>query len=275
MKILIWNMNYWENTKGNNLDKVITWKNACIEYFKNESDIDFFILQEINPIKLFEKNYNQYNFSMIDYNILYHELTSELLYDGRRDNFWGNAIIYHKKYKLENKNGLIDFSKSNRNYYGRSSLMCYEFLSNKNDKITIINYYNKINYANKGKYIDNEFNNDEDIKNIIEKTKDKIILAGDFNKGFNKADKEKYNEFIELYNNKYNLIDSIPNYSNKFVPTSVYSRNGKDYLNDFCFTKNITGELVNKKDEWENIGNKKLWKGLSDHRALIIDLKIE
>jgi hypothetical protein len=196
-------MNYWKNTKGNNIDKVIFWKNECIEYFKSERDIDFFILQEINPIRLFEKKYNQYNFSMIDYNILYHELTSELLYDGRRDNFWGNAIIYHKKYELGIKNGLIDFSKSNRNYYGRSGLMCYEFTLNKNNKIAIINYYNKKNYANKSMYIDNEFKNDEDIKTIIEKTKDKIILAGDFNKGF-KDDgknciKENYNEFIESY----------------------------------------------------------------------------
>jgi len=270
MKILVWNMNYWENINRRKLCDIIEWKNKCINFFLNEENIDFYILQEINPIKLFEGNHNQYHFSMTDYNILYHELTSELMYDGRRDNFWGNAIIYHKKFKIENR--LIDFEKTSSNYYGRGSLMCYEFSSNNNDKITIINYYNKINYANRGEY--NKFENDKDLINIIKKANTKIILAGDFNKGFDKNGNncidENYNDFIKSYEQDYNLIDCLQNYSKGFIPTSFSCSQRDYYLNDFCFIKNITGELVNKKDEWDN---KNLWKGLSDHRALIIELK--
>jgi hypothetical protein len=48
MKIFCWNMNYWQNTKGNPQD-IIKWKNKFIEFLHEESNIDFYILQEINP----------------------------------------------------------------------------------------------------------------------------------------------------------------------------------------------------------------------------------
>jgi hypothetical protein len=266
-------MNYWDNTRGKLCD-TIAWKNKCIDFFVKEikeNAIDFFILQEINPIRLFERNHNHFHFPMTDYNILYQELTSELMYDGRRDNLWGNAIIYHKDYKIENENGLIDFSKEDSNYYGRNGLMCYDFSSKNKDKnILIINYYNKYNYANKKGYEISDYIKN-DITEIIENKKENIIIfAGDFNKGFKKDGKncinENYNDFVELFNFK----NCIPNYKNGFIPTSFQIRNSKEeyYLNDFCFTKNVlNSKLINEKDEWE------IWKELSDHRPLIIEIK--
>jgi hypothetical protein len=274
MKIFVWNVNYWEHTKGK-LCNTIEWKNKCIEFMKNEKDVDFYILQEINPIKLFEKTPNQYEFSMTDYNILYQELLSELLYDGRRDNFWGNAIIYKKKYEVENNKGLIDFSKPSKNYYGRNGIMCYKFVSNKKENIIITNYYNKNDYLNKTGYDRTKFENDEEIINIFNKPNDRIILAGDFNTGFKNNDKSKkdYDKFIGMYE-KYNFKDCNKNYSPNFIPTSYwYLKYNGFYLNDFCFSKNMgKTELLNKKDEWEEIGKKKLWKGLSDHRPLIFNI---
>jgi hypothetical protein len=277
MKILIWNMNYWDNTntcKKKHCD-IISWKYKCIDFFKKEikeNNIDFFILQEINPIKLFERNLNNYFFPMTDYNILYQELTSELMYDGIRDNLWGNAIIYHKDYEIENENGLIDFSIKDSNYYGRNGLMCYEFSSttNKSKKITIINYYNKKNYANKSGYkISDDIKND--IKKIIEnKKEDIIIFTGDFNKGFRKDGinciDESYDKFVELSMQELKLEYCIPNNKKGFIPT--YRKNNELFLNDFCFTKNALDiNLMNEKEEWE------IWKKLSDHRPLIIEIK--
>jgi exonuclease III len=268
-------MNYWQNTRGNPKD-IIDWKNKCIDFLKEEDNIDFYILQEINPLKLFEKIPNQYEFSNIDYNILYHELTNELLFDGRINNFWGNAIFFHKKYKLGNNNvGLINLHDVNKYYYGRNGIMCYEFIANNNENIIIINIYNKKNYAYYGSYTKmlEDFENDKEIINILKRTDSRIIIAGDFNTGFRIEDKEKYNNFIELYN-KFNFKDCFGNYSETFTPTYYHVSNKQFYLNDFCFSKNFCDiKIVNKNGEWENIDKRKLWKGLSDHKPLIIELK--
>jgi hypothetical protein len=274
MKIFCWNINYWQNTKGNPHD-VIEWKNKCIEFLKKEPNIDFYILQEINPLKLFEKSSSQYEFSMTDYNILYHELTNELLFDGRKDNFWGNTILFHKNCKLEKNNiDTNDLYEVNKYYYGRSSIMCYDFVLQNKEKITIINFYNKINSANKGCYtMLDDFENDKDIQSVLKNTNNRVIITGDFNTGFGENGEGEYNKFVESYNNKYNVKNCIQNYSDKFIPT-YYHTNNCGYINDFCFFSKFNDiNIINQKDEWENIGNIKLWKGLSDHRPFIIELK--
>lgn len=265
-------MNYWQNTKGNPQD-IIEWKNKCIEFLKNEPNIDFYILQEINPLKLFEKSSNQYEFSMTDYNILYHELTNELLFDGRKDNFWGNVILFHKDYKFEKNNiDTNDLYEVNKYYYGRSSVMCYDFVAQDKEKIAIINY------ANKGCYtMLDDFENDKEMKNVLENIKNRIIMAGDFNTGFGENGKKEYNKFVGSYNNKYNLENCIKNYSNKFIPTYYHTKArhaNVGYVNDFCFSSKFNDvTIINQKDEWENIGGIKLWRGLSDHRPFIVELK--
>ena len=275
MKIFCWNMNYWENTRGK-YDNIVDWKNKCIKYLFEEKSIDFYILQEINPIEVFEKDNQQYNNLLTDYEIIYHELTNELLYDGRKDNFWGNAILFHKKYKLVNKNGLIDFNSVSKNYYGRNGIMAYEFLSEANKKITIINYYNKKNYADRGEYIQKYFDKDNDIIDILENANGGIVLAGDFNTGFTINGKDKYIQFIELYWDKYKVKDGIKNYSDDFIPSSYWRKKGQFYLNDYCFFKNFTNiKLLNYQNDWININNTKYWKGLSDHRSFIYEINFD
>jgi exonuclease III len=268
-------MDYWQKTKGNS-SEAIEWKNKCIEFLKKEKDVDFYILQEINPLKLFEKTSNQYEFSMTDYSILYHELTNELLFENRKGNFWGNAIFYHNKNKLGNNGiGLIDLYGESKYYYGRNGIMCYEFTLENHESVIIINFYNKKNYAHHGSYekMLDDFGNDKEIINILEKTDSHIIMAGDFNKGFGDNDKDKYCKFTESYR-KYDLASCMQNYSKTFIPTYYHVLNNQFYLNDFCFLKNINvSKILNEKDEWESIGNTKLWKGLSDHRPLILELK--
>jgi exonuclease III len=263
MKIFCWNMNYWQNTSKNPKD-VIEWKNKCIDFLKEKDDVDFYILQEINPIKLFEKKPNQYEFIMNDYNILYHELANELLFDGRKNNFWGNAIFYHKKYKLGNNcNSLISLCDEDKSYYGRNGIMCYEFISDK-EKITIINFYNKKNYANRGYYtMLDDFEKDNELTNILKSQNNRhIIMAGDFNTGFDINHREEYNKFIESYS-KYNLKNCINNYSDNFVPTYLHTNN-VEYVNDFCFVKNIYNiKLMDGNDRG---------KELSDHYPLILEL---
>lgn len=267
-------MNYWQNT-SEKVDKTIEWKSKCLDFFKEEENIDFFILQEINPIKLFEKTHNQYEFSMTDYSILYHELTNELLFDGRKSNCWGNAILFNKKYKLAKNNlennDLYDIDKY---YYGRNSIMCYDFVSPDNKAITIVNFYNKINYADKGQYtMLDDFENDSDIQSVLKHTSNNIILTGDFNTGFGPNDREQYGKFIENINKSLNLTDSVNNYSEKFIPTYCHL-NGQFYLNDFCLTSKFDNvKIINEVDKWEYVDQRRLWKGLSDHRPLIIELE--
>ena len=145
--------------------------------------------------------------------------------------------------------------------------MCYKFISNESKNITIINFYNK------GNYIYDNFENDKEIINILENKDDMLVLAGDFNKGYGIDDKEEYIKFVEKYK-KYELIDCVNNYSEKYIPTSYYTKTKKYYLNDFCFVKNCNGRILNENDEWENHNDNMLWKGLSDHRALIIEINI-
>jgi hypothetical protein len=266
-------MNYWQNTRGN-LGGISEWKKDCINYLKSIEDVDFYILQEINPFKLFEAAKNQYVFQMTDYNILYNELKNELLFDGRSENFWGNAIFSHKKFEIERNN--IEIDEVSQYYYGRNGLMCYDFISSEDKKsVTIINFYNKCDYANGGSYdtmLDN-FENDKDVKNVFEREYNNTILAGDFNKGFNGDKEEEYNNFISSYKNKFGLENCMVNFHKGFIPTYYYQKNNGYYLNDFCFVKNFTDiKMITEQDQWKIDGYGNPWKGLSDHRPLIVEL---
>ena len=242
MRIVSWNMNYWQNTKGK-MESVTEWKNKCIEYLKNEKDVDFFILQEINPFKLFEKLPNQYFFSMSDYNILYNELRSELLFDGRRDNFWGNAILFNKNYEVVKNNMEIDLDLSHKNYYGRNGIMCYDFKSPNGQTISIANIYSKINYANKGRYTSLEnFKEDNDIQNVIKRNSD-FILAGDFNSDKEKdPSSRKFFDFIEEIG--FEEYTNGEEFKNTMVPEVRPYPNDKIYIKNMKNVKKISCKLL-------------------------------
>jgi exonuclease III len=264
-------MNYWQNAKGK-VDKVIAWKNDCIEYLKSQSDIDFFLLQEINPFKLFEKSPNQYFFSMTDYNILYNELKYELFYDGRRDNFWGNAILFTKNFTAVQNN----MDTNHKHYYGRNAIMCYDFKSPDGKPITIINVYNKKNYEKKGAYtMINDFKNDDDINSVIGREGGHIILAGDFNT-FAKDNNGRLKDLEDNFK-PFNLINCATCTDNmSFHKEPTYFDSRYEYgIDDFCF---ISENLKNYKididipNEWDSGKDKNhRWKGLSDHAPIIVD----
>ena len=274
MKILIWNMNYWQNTKED-LDKVITWKNNCIDYLKNVENIDFYILQEINPFRLFEISPNQYFISMTDYNILYNELKRELSFDGRKDKFWGNAIIFNKSFTVEKNN----MGTNKKDYYGKNAIMCYDFKTPDGKLITIINVYNKKNYEKNGAYtLIDDLKKDDDIKNVIERKDRHIILAGDFNtfaKNNNGRLKDLEKEMKPLINCTTCTKDSL------FHEEGTYYHSKKDGygIDDFCFIseslkdKSINIDIPIK--DWKNFLDKNhSWNGLSDHCPIIVDFTL-
>jgi endonuclease/exonuclease/phosphatase family metal-dependent hydrolase len=143
MKILVWNTEYWYNFNK------YKWLKRCksiLFHFLNEINVDFVILQEINPFKLFEIEYSvneylQYSYSEHEkFTIFYHELYHELP-KRYRNNPWGNAIIVGRKLKNYIKNNQND----NTNYYGRNVFMSYTFELYNEERITLINFYNKSN----------------------------------------------------------------------------------------------------------------------------------
>ena len=268
MRILCWNMNYWNNTKGK-LETVIEWKNKCIEYLKieylkNEKNIDFYLLQEINPFKLFERLPNQYFFSMPDYNILYHELKSELLFDGRNDNFWGNAILFNKNISVVENN--MDIKGTY--YYGRNAIMYYDFILPNKKNITIINIYNKINHAYYSKYTMLEYLKNDSIIQKIMKSNGNIILAGDFNTFF-KKDKD-----IIDFEKELEPLTNCAKDTDFWKTHTYYHAKDNTGIDDFCFAStNIKIDKINiPYKEWNNDQDKNhRWNGLSDHCPIIVD----
>jgi endonuclease/exonuclease/phosphatase family metal-dependent hydrolase len=245
MRIVSWNMNYWQNTHilntkkdkfispsfKNNSEEVDIWKKKCKEFIIRLNP-EIMLLQEINPFALYGINYelnnkNQYIFAKEDKTIIYHELYNELLDENLNNNYWGNAIII--------SNNLISYKRNNitldnNNYYGRYGLMIYDFTTKNETNLTIINYYNKKN-RNK-----NIYSMPYDIRNILEfitkeKCENTIIFAGDFN-----SDKErdssnrKFFNFIEGIGFENLTIGEI--FINTMVPKA------RPYPNDKVFIKN-------------------------------------
>jgi endonuclease/exonuclease/phosphatase family metal-dependent hydrolase len=264
-------MNYWLNTRGN-LDQVISWKNACIEYLLYENNIDFLILQEINPFKLFEKSLHHYFLPVSEYNILYSELKWELSLDGRKDNFWGNAILFRKCFTLKSNNMKANY----KYYYGRNAIMCYDFKSSDGELITIINVYNKKNYMKKGAYtMINDLKNDNDIIKIMGREDNCTILAGDFNtfaKDSNGRLKDLEDNFKQF--KLFNCTTCTENMLFHTEPTYYDFRYGYG-IDDFCFiSENIKNNYriaIDIPKEWnEKYDKNHRWKGLSDHAPIIV-----
>jgi endonuclease/exonuclease/phosphatase family metal-dependent hydrolase len=245
MKILIWNMNYWQNTHiynpkndhfrsiffKNNLEEIDIWKNECKDYIRR-LNTEIVLLQEINPFSLYGINYdknnqNQYKYIQENNTIFYHEIYNELFDEKLNENFWGNAIII--------KSDLISYLKNNiilegNSYYGKNGLMSYDFIKS-GLKITVINYYNKKNRNR------NIYSMPYDIRSDLEiitkeRNENIIIFAGDFN-----SDKErdtsnrKFFKFIEEIGfENFTTGDEFKN--NTMVPKA------RPYPNDKVFIKN-------------------------------------
>jgi hypothetical protein len=272
MKILIWNMNYWQNTHiynpkkdhfrsiffKNNPEEIDVWKNNCKKYI-HDLNSEIIILQEINPFSLYGINYeknnkNQYNCIQENNTIFYHELYDDLFNEKLTDNFWGNSIIFkNDSFSYLKNNILIE----NNSYYGKNGLMSYDFISKDGIIITIINYYNKKN-RNKNIYsMPYDIRNDLDIISK-EKNENIIIFTGDFN-----SDKErdisnkKFFSFIEEIG--FENFTTGEEFKNTMIPKA------RPYPNDKVFIKN--------KEKVNNIICKKITDiQLSDHYPILCEI---
>jgi exonuclease III len=280
MKVLSWNMEYWKNYfKPGWLEKCRNTLNQLI----NDNGIEIILLQEMNPFKLFDIEYEvkepfQYN-SVLSENelLIYHELHFELP-EMVRKNPWGNVILVKKQYNYF-KN-ILEYT-SEKNYYGRNVFMCYNFDFCDIGKLILINFYNKSNssiYTMLGE--DSCFDIKPDIDEIT-KTDRSIIFAGDFNTGSNDSDAEHINRYSNLCNKLNGFVD-ISNGDPKNNQNTTYWVNpntgsGIFLRNDFCFInnrQNIKRYSVNipKEIEFEDSENTKRWRGISDHCPIIVEI---
>jgi exonuclease III len=276
MKILTWNVEYWNNYEKHE------WLKKCRDILQNliiENNIEIILLQEINPFKLFDIDYEiiePYRYMRYlpeDKLIIYHELYNEIpkIY---RKNPWGNTIIINKNHsKVEN---ILEYSNS-INYYGRNGFMCYSVDFYDIWKIVFINFYNKLN---EGKYT--MLNKSHfDIKQIINRNNNLIIFAGDFNIGSNNNDhihRNRYYNLCNTLNEFFDISDGDPKYNKNTTYWYNYkTKNGLFLRNYFCFInkqQSVRRYFVNipNENEWEIEGDYKRWNGISDHCPIIIEI---
>jgi exonuclease III len=242
----------------------------------------FILLQEINPYNLFDINHKTeypYRYSKKitnDVLLIYYELLNDLP-PQYKNNPWGNAIIINKPYK----NYFCSLKANNKKTYcKRNSLMCYTFELLDGNKITIINFYNKINNGVYSMLDDTHFEIESDIKEIINENNNLIIFSGDFNTGSNNNDLEHINRYNNLCK-KLSGFSDISNGNPTFDENTTFwydrkRKTGHFLRNDFCFVNKleyIKEYSVNIENEWQGSDENIKWKGLSDHCPIIIDLK--
>ena len=247
MKLITWNINFWQN-----YGKRKGWKENIAKYL-SMLDYDFILLQESNPLIIFDKN--EYQFEINGKNVYFNKLLdNEIGTKTENITSWGNSIIADKEYSFINNNFLNKYGEIENYYFGKSAFMCYDFkFSNKN--ITLMNFYNKKQDSSYPmlKFII------ADIEKILDSKKDNIIiLSGDFN-----SDKVRDPSNLEFFNqlNQIGLINCTE--SSEFETTMVPEIGiKKQYPNDKIFVN----EPYNKYVICKLIYNTTI--ELSDHRPI-------
>jgi endonuclease/exonuclease/phosphatase family metal-dependent hydrolase len=228
MKILTWNLNFWENWKNENRAE---WRKNVQDYLSN-LDFDFILLQESNPAHLMLKK---------PYSIFCHLLKPEDFSIEHDTEFvpWGNSIAAKNGYTLV-KNHLVNNGEGTApDYCGRSALMYYDFSLPNGKIITLMNFYGK--RAPSGDYPILELGL-EDIKNAVNtNTGDHlIVLAGDFNSDFERETNSKYKRFFETLE-EIGLINCTEEFKSTMVPEKGERM---QYPNDKIFVNKPYHELV-------------------------------
>jgi len=257
LRIVSWNTNYWQNaSKGYKCFQ--KWQQDCINFLK-KLNANFILLQEINPLFLFEISPHHYHFDIGSNSIIYQELTPELTIDGLHSNYWGNVIIYSNRFQFI-KNELAGIRKDF--YYGCNGLQAYSFELPDTRILTVINFYNK---SRNGYYTIPESLTKEVEQLLAQQSNNNLVIfAGDFNTGsYYKNLENKEQAYIGLFDEIEKTLQNCAKFDNQENhPTSLH--NGKDYINDYCFS-NFT---VKKFDVCDDAVKK---FRLSDHCPIIVD----
>jgi exonuclease III len=118
-----------------------------------------------------------------------------------------------------------------------------------------------------------EFDYTENVIKAVEYYKSKglfhddVIMIGDFNTGYIEEYPERYTKLCEKLKTN-GFIDCPRKNMEDLTKTFYYDKNGKEYLNDFCFVSEEFGKgkiNLTTHNDWEkNKYGKKRWHG-SDH----------
>jgi len=264
MKIVTWNINFWENWKKENRTE---WKNMILDYL-DKMEFDFLLLQESNAEILFgsgngyeddtqlfydvdnmffsEQGYHVYFGQGIELHtykdkVYYHHLRLNEIIENNDKNIdtWGNSIIAKRKYILDDRCFEKHYYRNSRgiDYCGRHILMCYDFFMENNKTISLINFYGKKDPNGGYPILEYGIN---DIKDFVDTSNDHpIILAGDFN-----SDPIKEPENNKIFFKKLKEI-GFENCTEgrNFVNTMV--TDARPWPNDKVFVNKPYNEMVN------------------------------
>jgi len=239
-------MDYWKrvcndpsNKEYKTEEQINNYKNETLKFIE-ESNYDFLLLQETNPLYYFSPNdfSNEkwpFEFSFSNRNI-YFQRFSRLE--------WGNAIVANNKYKKIdiNRGGFKD------DYYSKIGQMFYNFLDSNGNITMIINIYNKCKDGIWETYYETLENIIVEVGRIIENKSNLIVLAGDFNCSVQPTQKYPNGDpkCIDLFKEIENLgfVDITKNIGStvSFI----------DYQNDYIFVKNNNSKNVTVKKHDDN-----------------------
>jgi hypothetical protein len=257
MEIISWNMEFWRRVckkswKYNSPDDINNYIHNIGSLL--QTDVDFILLQEINPYYVLGMEYDRNNSNIHEFtigskNIYYHELFDVLMKERPNDPFWGNAIIANNKHILLKNRNYSNKEYTGLKYFGYEALMCYDFKLNDGNIITLINHYKK---GLNGNY-DYEKAFFDEISRIVGDVNDKnmILLTGDFNAKHTTLENVKELGFVE----------KTADFENTMVEVDCV----KPYHNDCVFVNNKFSKFVDVEKFPVNVSPEDVYKKYSDH----------
>jgi exonuclease III len=255
MKITSWNLNFWQNWTHQDKEE---WRSRVLDYLKS-LDYDFMLLQEVKVPCLFSQYTNSSGIDFLGNSLYYHELgKDELTADpNSKILLWGNSIIAKNNYRIQKRRIL------EKDYYGRSILMCYDFYLPDEKTITLINFYGKkAPDSNDYPILEKGIN---DIKDVVQNNSDNhlIVFAGDFNSDPEKEPHYKKVFFDNLEELGFKNCTQAEVFRNTMVPEARPWPNDKVFVNKpyHEYTKCILREDTDLK--------------LSDHRPIECIINLE
>ena len=249
MKITSWNC---LGPRYNHDNEIQKWLNN-ITWLKKVYPADLYVIQECSKVQIdFVRRNGMFNYAAwygddLDYFMRGTAILSDKRYFTEREEFFHNPNFrYVVPYRIQNPEENLDFilynvwtkAKPINKEYENRAYFFYE-----NNVKEAINYYTNLH---------------ESLGEIAEMPKTSLLL-GDFNFGKNyKYIKDTFSKFLAKYNFKISegLTDNFYTYIDS---------NDKKYLNDFCFSQNLSSRLI-KRGFFEEI------KGKSDHIPLLFEI---